>query len=147
MEKLYICGKNSEIVGDKFNLFKLDSNEYFTQLENVHIQFIVKEDYSKIVALSDKQVVYEVNGNELKQSEYKSIEEYSVMKYGATYKTYTRFKDSYLNLTELIGNGQFGRVYKVFFQTQYYAIKKILIEENSNLDSNSELKNYETIEK
>ena len=133
--KLYICGRNyenNEDVMSSLDLIQIESDEYFLQLETI----------DRIVVINDKQDVYQVNGNNLIKTEYKSIEEYSVMKCGITYKNFTaRFKDSRISLTEQIGHGAFGRVYKVFYQTQYYAIKKILIKEmnKSYLFENSEL--------
>ena len=59
------------------------------------------------------------------------------------FKTFSAsLKNSNVLLTKDIGHGAFGKVYEVFFQTQYYAIKKILINQNnlSYLNDNSELK-------
>ena len=96
----------------------------------------------QIIVLSDKQIVYEVNGKELTKTENESIEEYSVMKCKNTYKTFAKtLKNSNEKLTKEIGHGGFGKIYEVFFQTQYYAVKKIFIndENRSYLDDNSEL--------
>ena len=80
---------------------------------------------------------------EIVETEYKSFEEYSVMKYGITFKTFEviRIREISVNSTQLIGNGGFGKVYKIYFQ-KHYAIKKILINEETknDLDKNSELK-------
>ena len=82
-------------------------------------------EIQKFVVLSDEQIVYEVNGNELIERKNKSIEEYSVLKCGVTYRTFpSTVRVAEINFIEKIGEGGFGKVYKVFFQTQYYAIKK-----------------------
>ena len=110
--KLYICE-------DHLNLSRIRSKEYFIQLETI----------PKIVALSEKQIVYEVNGKELMKTEYKSFEEYSVMKLNKTFTTFiARYKFSNINLKIIIGNGAYGRVYKVLLGRQYYALKKSLFE-------------------
>ena len=46
-----------------------------------------------------------------------------------------------IKLTEEIGSGTYGKVYKVFYQTQYYAVKRISIENvaRTYLDNNREL--------
>ena len=89
-----------------------------------------------------KKIVYELNGKEISETNYKNIEEYSVKKYNTSYKTFsTTMKYSNVLLTKQIGNGAFGKVYKVSFEKQYYALKKILMNENNQgyLDKNSEL--------
>ena len=153
--KLYIWGiqyVSSELIKEGFNLIQIESSENFTQLEyishgfgiNVYNSMNPQEHdlNSKIVVLSDKQNVYKVKGKILIKTKYKSIEEYSVMKYGLTYKTFpATAKVADINLNHQIGRGVFGKVFKIFFQTQYYAIKRILISEAnmSYLDKNCEL--------
>ena len=152
--KLYLCGKdceNNDPNNDGINLIQIKSDEYFIELESIHT-----EEYWKFFVLSDKPDVYEVNGKELIETAYKSIEEYSIRKCKKTYGTIdiefyenkikanmteSSLKDSSINLTDEIGHGGFGKVYKVFFQTQYYAIKKVLMNEQSKsyLDANREL--------
>ena len=51
--KLYICGKDCESVETVNSSLDLTNNGYFTQLEEIE---------NKIVVLSDKQIVYKVNG-------------------------------------------------------------------------------------
>ena len=96
----------------------------------------------RMVVLSDEQIVYEVKENELIRTNYKSLEEYSVLIRGITFKTFEilRMKDFEINLIQQIGHGAFGKVYKVFFET-HYALKKILINDETKnyLDKNSEL--------
>ena len=75
--KLYICEKDCESVETVNSSFDLNNNGYFTQMKMIN---------EEIVVLSDKQLVYEVNGKEIVETEYKSFEEYSVMKYGITFK-------------------------------------------------------------
>ena len=136
--KLYICGKDcrsNESISDEINLIQIKRSDYFTQLESI--------SYYQIIALSDEQIVYELKGKELLETKYKSIEEYCVKKYNNTFKTFlASLKNSNVLLTKDIGHGAFGKVYEVFFQTQYFAIKKIIINEvtRSYLDDNIELK-------
>ena len=64
------------------------------------------------------------------------------MKCGLTFRTFTKtIKDTIFSLAEQIGQGAFGKVYKVFYRTEFYAIKKIIIDETnrSYLDKNGEL--------
>ena len=135
--KLYICGKDcesNESISDEINLIQIKRNDYFTQLESISA--------NQIIALSDEQIVYELKGKELLETKYKSIEEYCVKEYNNTFKTFSAsLTNSNVLLTKDIGHGAFGKVYQVFFQTQYYAIKKIIINQNnlSYLDDNSEL--------
>ena len=132
--KLYICRKDCESVENVNSSFDLTNNGYFTQLKMIR---------NEIVVLSDKQIVYEMIGKKAKETEFKSIEEYSVMKYGITFKTFEviRIREISVNSTQLIGHGGFGKVYKIYFQ-KHYAIKKILINEETknDLDKNNELK-------
>ena len=151
---LYVFGLNLETNNSKkhgLNLNKIGSSlkqlefiSYGTRLDAYNFSTEQAHDENSIiVVLSDKQKVFEVYSNVLTRTEYKSIEEYSVLKYGVTFKTFpATAKDSDIKLTEIIGHGGFGKVYKIFFQTQYYAIKKMLIiEQNiSCLDKNSELR-------
>ena len=148
--KLYICGKDCESyesISDEIHLFQIKSNNYFTQIDIVKK---LKENASSeitIIALSDRNIVYEFKGKELSETEYNSFEEYSVMKYNISYKTFSStLKNSTIKFTQQIGHGSFGKVYKVFFEKKYYAIKKILIDEvnkgyldNNNDNNNSEL--------
>ena len=50
-------------------------------------------------------------------------------------------KISDINLTEIIGHGGYGRVFKVFFKQEHYAIKKIMTDhlKRNYLDKNSEI--------
>ena len=107
--KLYICGmycKSYDSFGNEFNLIQIESNEYFIELEKPKTKNDGKiylgthvMDFDTIVALSDKQIVYELNGKVLIETQYKSIEEYSVMKCKITYKTFVNnFKDSGISL-------------------------------------------------
>ena len=126
--KLYICGwgcESIETVNNSLNLIQL------------------KEINNRIVVLSDEEKVYEMGKKEMEETIYKSFEEYSRLKFEITFKTETlRLKDFKMDLTELIGHGGFGRVYKVLFQQHFYAVKKILINEDTKnyLDNNNELK-------
>ena len=128
--KLYICGKdfeNIETVNNSLNLI---------QLEEIN---------DTIVVLSHNQKVYELKSNEMEETIYKSFKEYSRLKFEITFKTEKisfRMKDFKMDLTELIGHGGFGRVYKVLFQQHSYAVKKIMVNEDTKnyLDNNNELK-------
>ena len=147
--KLYICGKDCEScdsIGNEFNFIQIESNEYFIELEKLKLKddrdLLYFDGLDPIVALSYEQIVYELNGKELIETQYKSIEEYSVMKCKITYKTFViNFKDSGISLTQQIGKGGFGRVYKVFFQTRHFSIKKIAVNEDTKnyLEMNREL--------
>ena len=108
---LYNCGKGCEScdsIGNEFNFIQIESNEYFIELEKLKPKYdrelFCFNGFNTIVALSDKNIVYELNGKVLIETQYKSIEEYSVMKWKITYKTFVNnFKDSGISLTQQIG--------------------------------------------
>ena len=129
--KLYFLRKDLKNI-KTVTIFGLFQNEYFTQLE------VIK---NKIVVLSDKQIVYQVKGDKTMKTEYKSIEEYSEKEYEITFKTFgiITIRDIEVNSSQQIGHGGFGKVYQVFSQTQNYAIKKILINEETKTDEINEL--------
>ena len=127
--KLYICGKDCE------NIETVNNSLNIIQLEKINDRFVV---------LSDNQTVFELKSNGMEETIYKSFEEYSRLKFEITFKTEIlfRMKDFKIDLTELIGHGGFGRVYKVLFQQYFYAVKKILLNDDRKnyLDKNSEFK-------
>ena len=134
-QKLFICIKKD----DKLSIDTFGEDKNFIKFESI---------CDNVVALTEDKIVYEVYKNELVQTEYKSIEEYSFRYHGITYKTFaTRIKNSNLNLTEVIGYGGFGKVYNVVFHSKRYAVKKILIDKmhKNLLDKNSELKIMRTL--
>ena len=80
--KLYFCGKFYENL--RRNIQKvpilIECEEKLTQLECIN---------KTIVVLSDRQILYEMIGNNMIETEFKSIEEYSVIKWRITHKTIT----------------------------------------------------------
>ena len=150
--KLYICGydcESNESNKQGYDLTQIESNEFFTQLyinkdiaifgySSRKIDFLMKT-----IVINNEEILFELNGKELIETEYKSMEEYCVFNKEFRCKTFvTKLKYSDIRLIDEIGHGNFGKVYQIFFQTKYYAVKKISInEENRNdLNWNNELK-------
>ena len=76
---IYVCGHSSEYRGPKYPIL-IETDQKFTQLERI--------DNKTVVAINDKQIVYELEGMRIIETEFKSFEEYSVRKRGITYKTF-----------------------------------------------------------
>ena len=78
---IYVCGHFVEF-GHKAPKYPIliESDQKFTRMERI--------DNKTVVAINDKQIVYELKRKRVIETEFKSFEEYSVRKRGITYKTF-----------------------------------------------------------
>ena len=79
--KVYVCGHFPEYgFREPIHPTLIETDQKFTQLERI--------DNKTVVAINDKQIVYELKRKRVIETEFTSFEEYSVRKRGITYKTF-----------------------------------------------------------